>query len=91
MDALCYTLELPDGQIVGFRDNTGLLVTPSQVCAHPEGLNKEEYEVLLRPLSQRVSTNHITENELQQESNTADLQTRNTAQQAYHPKTPTSV
>jgi len=47
-DALCHALDLPEGQIVGFKDKTGLLVTPSMVCSCPEQLNNDHYEVMLK-------------------------------------------
>jgi hypothetical protein len=61
LDALSFALNLPDGQIVGFKDITGkshnnvslwlligLIITPSHVCQFPEILRQEAHEVMLK-------------------------------------------
>jgi hypothetical protein len=35
VDALSFTFGLPDGQILGFKNSQGTIVTPSQVCNFP--------------------------------------------------------
>ena len=61
-DALCFSMGLPDGQIVGFKDATGkyynyhllhmyvigLIITPSQACKYPEVLRPDPHDIMLR-------------------------------------------
>lgn len=63
LDALSYSLQLPDGVIVGFQDRTGkiflqiygigLIITPSYVCSHPQDLRNETYDVMLKSAVQQ--------------------------------------
>ena len=60
LDALTFSLSLPDGVIVGFQDRTGkhpyqinnryigLIITPSYVCCNPQDLRNETYDVMLK-------------------------------------------
>jgi len=38
-------------QIVGFKDTTGLIITPTQVCKFPEILRPDAHEILIRKFS----------------------------------------
>ena len=40
-DALSVAFELSGVKIVGFRDESGTIITPSQVCSDPEYLKTE--------------------------------------------------
>ena len=58
LDALSYSLSLPDGHIVGFQDRNGksathdiclgLIITPSFVCHNSQDLRSETYDVLIK-------------------------------------------
>lgn len=53
IDALSVALDLPEAQIVGFRDESGIIMTPSQVCYDPEYIKNTVYDVLLKAMSHR--------------------------------------
>ena len=55
LDAASMALQLqPYSTIVGFRESTGLVVTPSVLCGSPEQLNLEQtFEVMTRQMSQQ--------------------------------------
>ncbi|CDW71526.1 UNKNOWN [Stylonychia lemnae] len=52
LEALSYSLQLPDGVIVGFQDRSGLIVTPSFICLNPQEIKNEQYDVMLKSQNQ---------------------------------------
>ena len=65
IDALSVALDLPEGQIVGFRDESGIIMTPSQVCYDPEYIKNTVYDVLLKAFSHRFKSESERDSEVE--------------------------
>lgn len=50
-DALSVAFDLNGVCIVGFRDSSGTIITPSEVCLDPEYLKAEPHEILLKSIT----------------------------------------
>lgn len=48
MEVLRASLPITEATVVGLRDSSGVIVTPSLICNEPEALRDTDYEVILK-------------------------------------------
>eukprot|EP00347_Sterkiella_histriomuscorum_P013336 403365107 len=86
LDALSYSLQLPDGVIVGFQDRTGLIITPSFIVANPLEIKNEPYEVMLKSQTQQYYDRIVTGQNQNLQQNQASTLLLDTSTQVHQPQ-----